>query len=120
MPIPPNTLDELKHDMAHLRFIDDQINEVEKARLARLRKEPNKKSHAMVLLLARLRGLGIETADMLTNEVFLRNLRDQRAVPRYAGLTGAPDESGEKRREKGLARVGNARVPRSMIGLAWR
>jgi transposase len=64
-PIPPNTLDELKHDMAHLRFISDQIDEVEKARLARLREEPKKKSHAMV---------GIETADMLTHEVFLRNL----------------------------------------------
>jgi transposase len=119
-PIPPNTLDELKHDMTHLRFISDQIDEVEKARLARLRKEPKKKSHAMVLLLARIRGLGVETADMLTHEVFLRNLRDQRAVPRYAGLTGAPDESGETRREKGLARAGNARVRRGMIELAWR
>jgi transposase len=119
-PIPPNTLDELKHDMTHLRFFSDQIDEVEKVRLARLRKEPKKKSHAMVLLLARIRGLGIETADMLTHEVFLRNLRDRRAVPRYAGLTGAPDESGEKRHDKGLARVGNARVRRGMIELAWR
>jgi len=106
--------------MAHLHFISDQIDEVEKARLARLRKEPEKKSHAMVLLLARVRGLGIETADVLTHEVFLRDLRDRRAVPRYAGLTGAPDESGEKRKEKGLARAGNARVRRSMIELAWR
>jgi transposase len=119
-PIPPNTLDELKRDMAHLRFVDDQITEIEKTRLARLQEEPKKKSHAMVLLLARIRGLGIETADMLTHEVFLRNLRDRRAVPRYAGLTGAPDESGEKRREKGLARAGNARVRRGMIELAWR
>ena len=120
VPIPPNTLDELKRDMTHLHLIDDQIDEVEKARLARLRKEPNKKSHAMLLLLARVRGLGIETADMLTHEVFLRDLRDRRAVPRYAGLTGAPDESGERRQEKGLARTGNARARRGMIELAWR
>jgi transposase len=119
-PIPPNTLGELKRDMARLRFVDDQITEIEKTRLARLREEPRKKSHAMVLLLARVRGLGIETADVLTHEAFLRNLRDRRAVPRYAGLTGAPDESGEKRKEKGLARAGNARVRRSMIELAWR
>jgi transposase len=39
-----------------------------------------------------------------------RKLRDQRAVGRYGGLTGSPDESGTKRREKGLARAGNARV----------
>jgi transposase len=41
-------------------------------------------------------------------------------VARYAGLTGAPEESGSKRREKGLARAGNARVRRGMIQLAWR
>ena len=39
---------------------------------------------------------------------------------RYAGLTGAPDESGAKRREQGLAKAGNARVRRGMIQLAWR
>ena len=57
---------------------------------------------------------------MLVREVLSRNLRDRRAVARYAGLTGAPDESGSKRREKGLAKAGNARVRRGMIQLAWR
>ena len=47
-------------------------------------------------------------------------MRDRRAVARYAGLTGSPDESGAKRREKGLARSGNARVRHGMIQLAWR
>ncbi len=31
-----------------------------------------------------------ETADMLVQEVLSRNMRDRRAVARYAGLTGAP------------------------------
>jgi transposase len=57
---------------------------------------------------------------MLVHEVFARRLRDRRAVARYAGLTGAPDESGTKRRERGLAKAGNARVRRGMIQLAWR
>jgi transposase len=74
----------------------------------------------MVRLLARVIGVGIETADMLVQEVLSRNLRDRRAVARYAGLTGSPDESGSKRREKGLAKAGNARVRRGMIQLAWR
>jgi transposase len=64
----------------------------------------------MVRLLARVIGVGIETADMLVQEVLSRNMRDRRAIARYAGLTGSPDESGTKRREKGLARSGNARV----------
>jgi len=74
----------------------------------------------MVRLLARVIGVGVETADMLVQEILSRSMRDRRAVARYAGLTGSPNESGKKRREKGLARSGNARVRRGMIQLAWR
>jgi transposase len=120
VPLPPNTLLELRRDMARLRFVMDQIKQVEEARAQRLEQAPQEKSHAMVRLLARVIGVGIETADMLVHEVLARSLRDRRAVARYAGLTGAPDESGSKRREKGLAKAGNARVRRGMIQLAWR
>ena len=118
--LPPNTLAELQRDMARLRFIMDQIREIEAARLVRLEHNPEQGSHVMVRLLAQVIGIGIETADMLVHEVFVRNLRDRKAVARYGGLTGSPDESGAKRREKGLARAGNARVRRGMIQLAWR
>jgi transposase len=74
----------------------------------------------MVRMLASIVGVGVETADMLVQEVLSRTLRDRRAVARYAGLTGSPDESGSKRREKGLAKSGNARVRRGLIQLAWR
>jgi transposase len=74
----------------------------------------------MVRLLASIVGVGIETADMLVQEVLSRNTRDRRAVARYAGLTGSPDESGSKRRERGMAKSGNARVRRGLIQLAWR
>jgi transposase len=119
-PIPPNTLSELYRDMERRRLVRDQIRQIESARLDRLEHAPGEGAHAMVRLLARVMGIGIETADMLVREVLSRNLRDRRAVARYAGLTGSPDESGKKRREKGLARSGNPRVRRGMIQLAWR
>jgi transposase len=120
-PLPPNTLAELRRDMARLRLVRDQIAQVEAACLERLQQAPAEdRPHAMVRLLARVIGVGIETADMLVREVLSRNLRDRKAVARYAGLTGSPDESGARRREKGLARVGNARVRRGMLQLAWR
>jgi transposase len=119
-PLPPNSFAELRRDMVRLRFVMGQIKEIEETRLQRLENTPNEGSHAMVRLLARVIGVGIETADMLVHEILSRNLRDQRAVARYAGLTGSPDESGKRRREKGLARAGNARVRRGMIQLAWR
>jgi transposase len=118
--LPPNTLAELRRDMARLRFVIDQVREIEAARLERLEQRPNEGTHVMVRLLARVIGVGAETADMLVHEVLSRKLCDRRAVARYAGLTGSPDESGARRREKGLAKAGNARVRRGMIQLAWR
>lgn len=120
VPLPPNTMAEMQRDMARLRFVMDQIKQIEEARLQRLEQAPKTRTHAMVRLLARVVGVGIETADMLVHEVLSRNMRDRRAVARYAGITGSPDESGRRRREKGLARAGNARVRRGLIQLAWR
>jgi transposase len=118
--IPANMLDEFRRDMARLAVVREQIEEIEQARLERLEQAPAARPNATVHLLARIIGVGIETADMLVREVLSRNLRDRRAVARYAGLTGSPDESGSMRREKGLARSGNARVRRGLIQLAWR
>jgi transposase len=119
-PIPANTLAALKRDLARHRFVKAQIREIETERLARLEAAPAAGTNPMVRLLARVVGISIETADMLVQEVLSRRLRDRRALARYAGLTGSPDESGAKRRERGLARSGNARVRLGMIQLAWR
>ena len=118
--LPPNILEEFRRDMARLALVREQIVEIEKSRIERLQRAPDTGPHAMVRLLAKVIGIAIETADMLVQEVLSRNLRDRRAVARYAGLTGSPDESGTKRREKGLAKAGNARVRRGLIQLAWR
>ena len=120
LPIPPNTLDEIRRDLARLAMVREQIDLIEQARLERITQGPKTGPNAMVRLVASIVGVGVETADMLVREVLSRDLRDRRAVARYAGLTGSPDESGSKRREKGLARAGNARVRRGLIQLAWR
>jgi transposase len=120
VPIPLHTRAEMQRDFARLAILREQIKAIEEARLQHLEDAPHTGPNAMVRLLASVIGLGVETAYMLVQEVFSRTLRDRRAVARYAGLTGAPDESGSKRREKGLAKAGNARVRRGMIQLAWR
>lgn len=120
VPLPANTLEELRREMVRLQLIREQLAAIEKARLARLKRAPREGTHPMLLMLAKVLGVGVETADMLVHEILTRDLRDERAVGRYAGLTGSPDESGSKRREQGLARAGNARVRRGMVQLAWR
>lgn len=118
--LPSNTMQELKHDLERLQLVKAQIKMLEKARLERIKQAPQGSAHAMMRLLAQMMGIGLETAELLVAEVLSRHLRDRRAVARYAGLTGSPDESGKRRREKGLARAGNGRVRRTMIQLAWR
>jgi len=119
-PIPSNALAELARDLARKQFVAEQIQQIEKVRLEQLKQAPKIGTNLMVLLLMRVIGIGIETADMLVKEILSRHLRDRRAVARYGGLTGSPDESGSSSREKGLSRSGNARVRRGMIQLAWR
>src|SRR5437899_6385259 len=111
-PLPENTRAELCRHLARLHVVREQIRAVEQERLRKLAAAPAAEngSHAMVRLIARVLGIGVETADMLVNEVLSRHWRDRKAVARYAGLTGSPDESGRRRRERGLARAGNARV----------
>jgi transposase len=74
--------------MARLRLITDQIREFEAARAARIDHAPTQGANAMVLLLARVVGVGLETADMLVHEIPSRGLRDRgrwRATPASPG-----------------------------------
>lgn len=118
--VPPNTLAELRRDLERLALVRAQIRQIEAARLEQLEQAPDEGPNAMVRLLARVAGIGVETAAVLVGEMLSRDWRDRHAVARYAGLTGSPDESGARRREKGLAKAGNPRVRRIMIQLAWR
>ena len=59
-PIPTNTLAELYREMERLRLIREQILRIEKARLERLQHAPNTAPNLMILLLARVIGIGIE------------------------------------------------------------
>jgi transposase len=119
-PIPAKVLAELYRGLERLAVIRKQIKAIEEERKQRLKEKPTHGTNPLVLMLAKIFGLGLETADLLVHEVLTRNLRDHRAVGRYGGLTGSPDESGKTRREQGLAKAGNWRVRHSSLQLAWR
>ena len=84
--LPPNVSAELQRDIARLGFVISQIKEIEEARQERLEQQPETGPHAMVRHLARVVGVGIETADMLVHEVLSRPMRDRKAVARYASV----------------------------------
>jgi len=98
-PLPPNTLAKLHRLLKRRSLISEQITAIEQNAAQAVERDPT----ALVLLLIK----GLETAQMLVHEVLSRNLPDRRAVACYAGLTGTPDESGSKRRDKGISKAGN-------------
>ncbi|WP_288142442.1 IS110 family transposase [Mesorhizobium sp.] len=120
-PLPDNMRAELRRFLERLRLVREQIRAIERERERRLAAAAAiaRGPHAMVRLIARIIGIGFGTADMLVNEILSRDLRDRRAVARYAGLTASPDESGSRRREKGLPKRAT-RARRGMLQLAWR
>jgi transposase len=120
IPLPSNAVAALQRHMQRFSIIKEQIKAIERTRLQRLQRDPTEKFNAMVFLLVRIIGFGVETAQQLVHEMLSRSLRDRKAVARYAGLTGSPDESGSKRRENGLSRCGNRRVRNILIQLSWR
>lgn len=118
--LPLNTRAMLRRYMERKRLIDEQIKAIEQTRLERIEQDRSDCGNAMVLLLTRIVGVGVETAELLVREILSRQFNNRKAVARYAGLTGSPDESGSKRREKGLSRSGNLRVRHIMLQLSWR
>ena len=57
--------------MARLALVREQISSIEKTR-TELERAPDTRPHAMVRLLSRVIGIGIETADMLVREILWR------------------------------------------------
>ena len=65
----------MRRNLARLTILREQIKAIEQARLERLQQAPDTKPDLMIRMLASVIGVGIETADMLVQEVLSRNLR---------------------------------------------
>ena len=127
-PLPPHARAEIERLFERLALVKNQIKVIE-ADYAR-RTVENKRVEGEHSFAAQARrrfqqlvtvtGMGATTAATLVAEVFMRNFADRRALARFVGLTGTPDESGSRRRDRGLMKAGSARVRHIMIQLAWR
>ena len=74
----------------------------------------------MVRQLVMITGMGATTATVLVSQVFVRDVPDRRTLARFVGLTGTADQSGSRRRDRGLMKAGSGRVRHVMIQLAWQ
>ena len=89
--------------MQRRRFICDQIRSIEQERLERLERTPDTKPHAMVRLLARVTGIGIETADLLVPAPAEHARSPGGRALRRADRLARPERRHESRERYGLA-----------------
>lgn len=119
-PLPPETQNSLKLLLAQHRLLSQQLKEIEEVRAKVVEVEKPDRLQAMIQALARIVGVGVETATVLVCEVFSRDFKDRRALGAFAGLTGTPYDSGGSKTEQGISKNGNPEVRRLLCQLAWR
>jgi transposase len=96
-----------------------QIAEIERQRDAVLETETPERSEQIIRDLARLSGIGIQSATLLVREGFVRHFRNAKALGAYAGLAGTPYRSGGLQHEQGISKAGNSRLRVALVELAW-
>jgi transposase len=120
-PLPAHARARLARLLDRLELVLEQIGVLEEARDAVVAREavPGGEAEGLVRRLVGLKGIGPELATLLAWEAFVRPFRDRRALAAYAGLTGTPFDSGDKRREQGIGKAGNRRLRAALVELAW-
>ena len=106
--------------LAQHRLLSAQLKEIEEARQRVMNVAKPDRLQRMIQALARVVGVGVETATVLVHEVLSRSFKDRRALGACVGLTGTPYNSGSSKTEQGISKNGNTRVRRMLSQLAWR
>jgi transposase len=117
--LPPGLRARVEREYASLRYVEQQIKELETERdeLLETSKHP---SIEKVRQLMRLRAIGPNSAWLFVMEFFgWRQFRNRREVGGLSGLTPTPHQSGEESREQGISKAGNRPVRAMAIEIAW-
>lgn len=124
--LPTESLLELKADQERLALAEKQLADLEELRKQKIQQARQQGAEAVPaqkwgIALARIKGVGEETAWNLAHEFFgWRVFQNRREVGAASGLVGSPYDSGDSRHEQGISKAGNARVRHWMTELAWR
>jgi transposase len=118
-PLPPALLSRLKRAWQQVGFLTTHIQTLEAQRRAVLRRREDAVI-AQVRQLFTLRGIGVNSAWLYVMEFFAwRDFQTPKQVGALAGLTPTPSQSGQSRRELGIAKAGNRHMRAMAIEIAW-
>ena len=108
----------LLRELGRLEVLLEQLKTVEAERDTLL-KPANDEVVSPAAMLARLKGIGPETAAVLWTEGLFRQFDNRRQVAAYAGLAPTPWQSGSIDHQQGVSKAGNPRLRTTMVELAW-
>jgi transposase len=118
-PLPSALLRRLKRAWQQVSFLTAHIQTLEAERRALLRRRDDPVI-AQVRQLFTLRGIGVNSAWLYIMEFFAwRDFQTPKQVGALAGLTPTPYQSGQSRRELGIAKAGNRHIRAMAIEIAW-
>ena len=118
-PLPSALRTRLKRAWQQVGFLTAHIQkwEAERRALMRRREDP---VLDQVRQLFTLRGIGVNSAWLYVMEFFAwRDFQTSKQVGALAGLTPTPYQSGQSRRELGIAKAGNRHIRAMAIEIAW-
>src|SRR3981189_2173887 len=105
-------------ELDRLEVLLEQVKTVEADRPALLKPASDRGAGAPAML-ARLKGIGPQTAAVLWSEGLFRQFDNRRQVAAYAGLAPTPWQSGSIDHEQGGSKAGHTRLRTKMVELAW-
>jgi len=118
-PLPSALRTRLKRAWQQVGFLTAHIQTLEAERRALLRHRTDPVI-AQVRQLFTLRGIGVQSAWLYVMEFFAwRDFQTPKQVGALAGLTPTPYQSGQSRRELGIAKAGNRHIRAMAIEIAW-
>ena len=111
-PLPLHLRAQLNRELDRLELLTEQIKCVEAERDHISKTSPQ-------AMLATLKGIGPEFANVLASEGLFRHFDNRRQIAAYAGLAPSPWRSGSIDREQGVSKSGNPRLRTTMVQAAW-
>lgn len=118
-PLPSALLSRLKRAWQHVGFLTAQIQTLAAERRTFLQRRADPVI-GQVRQLCTLRGIGVNSAWLYVMEFFAwRDFQTPKQVGALAGLTPTPYQSGQSRRELGIAKAGNRHIRAMAIEIAW-
>jgi len=118
-PLPRGLRARVEREYGGLRFVEEQIKELEAERKELIRTSDDP-SVEMVRQLMRLRGIGENSSWVFVMEFFgWRRFRNRREIGALAGLAPTPYQSGDETREQGISKAGNRSIRAMAIEIAW-